>query len=81
MRQSVLKKIALIIGFIIGYIAGCLSLHMARAEINYNLLFNWSLQPQNVQQNLVKQVTTIRVVDDIPFMALRPCIVCPERLM
>lgn len=39
----------------------------ARAEINYNLLMEWSRQPSNVQQNLVNQNTNIRVVDEIPY--------------
>ena len=39
----------------------------ASADINYNLLLNWSYQPPNVQQNLVRQVTNIRVVDGIPY--------------
>ena len=39
----------------------------AKAEINYNLLLEWSRQPQNVQQNLVNQNTMIRVVDEIPY--------------
>ena len=36
-------------------------------EINYPLLYEWSRQPSNVQQNLVMQNTNIRVVDDIPY--------------
>ena len=39
----------------------------ARAEINYPLLYEWSRQPSNVQQNLVNQCTNIRVVDDIQY--------------
>jgi len=39
----------------------------ARAEINYNLIYHWQYQPNNVKQNLVTQNTNIRVVNDIPF--------------
>ena len=39
----------------------------AKADVNYNLLLEWSRQPQNVQQNLVNQCTNIRVVDEIPY--------------
>lgn len=50
------------------FILACMLMTVqVKAEINYNLLLHWSYQPPNVQQNLVKQVTTIRVVDDIPF--------------
>lgn len=37
----------------------------ARANINYNLIYNWSYQPLNVQQNLVNQWTNIQVVDKL----------------
>lgn len=36
-----------------------------RADINYNLLYNWSLQPPNVQNNLVRKNTNIQVVDNL----------------
>lgn len=39
----------------------------AKAEINYPLLYEWSRQPNNVQQNLVLQNTNIRVVDDFQY--------------
>lgn len=39
----------------------------ARADINYNLIYNWSFQPPNVQQNLVLQNTSIHVVDTLPW--------------
>ena len=38
-----------------------------RADINYNLIFNWQIQPPNVQQNLVLQNTSIHVVDTLPW--------------
>lgn len=38
-----------------------------RADINYNLIYNWQIQPQNVQQNLVLQNTSIHVVDTLPW--------------
>ena len=38
-----------------------------KADINYNLLHNWSLQPPNVQQNLVDKRTNIQVVDKLPW--------------
>ena len=39
----------------------------AKADINYNLLYNWSLQPPNVQQDLVNKRTNIQVVDKLPW--------------
>lgn len=36
-----------------------------KAEINYQLLYNWSYQPPNVQQNLVRKNTNIQVVDEL----------------
>ena len=36
-----------------------------RADINYNLLYNWSYQPSNVQNNLVWKNTNIQVVDKL----------------
>lgn len=41
----------------------------ARAEINYNLIYNWAYQPPNVQQNLVMQRTNIQVVDELPWVS------------
>ena len=38
-----------------------------KAEINYDLLYNWSYQPANVQMNLVMQNTHIQVVDELPW--------------
>ena len=40
-----------------------------KADINYNLLYNWSFQPPNVQQNLVMQNTHINVVDELPWVS------------
>ena len=37
------------------------------AEINYNLIWNWALQPTNVQNNLVMQHTSIYVMDKLPW--------------
>ena len=36
-----------------------------KADINYQLLYNWSYQPANVQQNLVRKNTNIQVVDKL----------------
>ena len=36
-----------------------------KAEINYNLLYNWSFQPSNVQMDLVQKHTDIQVVDQL----------------
>lgn len=38
-----------------------------RADVNYNLIMNWSLQPPNVQQDLVAKRTNIQVVDALPW--------------
>lgn len=38
-----------------------------RADINYNLIYNWSFQPANVQQDLVDKNTHIYVVDQLPW--------------
>ena len=38
-----------------------------KADINYDLLYNWSYQPANVQWNLVGQNTHIYVVDKLPW--------------
>ena len=40
-----------------------------KAEINYNLLYNWQYQPPNVQQNLVGQWTNIQVVDNLDWQS------------
>ena len=37
----------------------------ARADINYNLIYHWSYQPPNVQQDLVNKHTSIQVVPDL----------------
>ncbi len=39
----------------------------ARADINYNLIYNWSFQPPNVQQDLVAKRTNIQVVNTLPW--------------
>jgi len=49
------------------FLACILMTVQARAEINYPLLYEWSRQPSNVQQNLVMQNTNIRVVDDFHY--------------
>ena len=41
----------------------------ARAQINYNLLYNWQYQPPNVQGNLVNQWTNIQVVDNLDWQS------------
>lgn len=60
-----MKKIILIISFIMGLIL--LTPLQTKADINYNLIYNWQYQPQNVKNNLVTQNTNIRVVDDIRY--------------
>lgn len=37
------------------------------ATINYNLLYHWSYQPENVKWNLVSQNTSINVVPELPW--------------
>ena len=37
----------------------------AKADINYDLLYNWSYQPNNVQWDLVGKNTNIQVVDKL----------------
>ena len=37
------------------------------AQINYNLIFNWSFQPTNVQNDLVRKKTNIQVMDTLPW--------------
>ena len=37
------------------------------AAINYNLLYHWSYQPENVKWNLVSQNTSINVVPELPW--------------
>ena len=36
-----------------------------KADINYDLLYNWSYQPSNVQWDLVQKNTNIQVVDKL----------------
>lgn len=36
-----------------------------KADINYDLLYNWSYQPANVQMDLVRKNTNIQVVDKL----------------
>ena len=62
MRRKTMKRLLLTT-----LLACMLMTVQAKAEINYNLLLEWSRQPQNVQQNLVNQNTMIRVVDEIPY--------------
>ena len=64
-RASLVRRIYHL--YMLSLIACMLMTVQARAEINYNLLMEWSRQPQNVQQNLVNQNTMIRVVDEIPY--------------
>ena len=64
-----MKKIALILGIITGFIVGwflCTPLR-AKAEINNRILEEWAKQPSNVQWNVYYQNTNIRVVDNIPY--------------
>ena len=64
-----MKHLSRFIGFILGFLVGWIIFTPLRtkADVNYKLLYNWSLQPANVQQNLVMQNTSITVVDDIQY--------------
>jgi len=55
------------IGIITALMGTFLGAVPVRAEINYNLLYHWQYQPNNVKMNLVNQNTSIRVVDDIRY--------------
>lgn len=65
MGQRMKRFIGFIIGFLVGWIL--FAPLRAKADINYNLLLNWSYQPPNVQQNLVNQNTNIQVVDELHY--------------
>ena len=59
-----MKKLASFLTAVICIAALCVPV---KADINYDLLYNWSYQPANVQWNLVGQNTHIYVVDKLPW--------------
>ena len=57
-----MKKLTGFLAAVICIVALCIPV---KAEINYDLLYNWQYQPANVQQNLVLKNTDIQVVDQL----------------
>ena len=62
-RASLVRRIYHI--YMLSFLACMLMTVQVRAEITPQLLYNWSYQPSNVQNNLVRKNTNIQVVDKL----------------